>query len=226
MLLINLVAAAVTTANPQSPEALAFAASFQKAIACATGAASEASFDNEQLDRIPREALERCDTEAKNAALDMAKAIHHPDPTLAPDYVAAKMRTAAQERLINRLEAGENLKASNDDGYGLDKAGSRYAFCTRLAINHYLEGVYFGQEWTSAINGLSEEQLNQFFAEIGKSACPVSVRNYAATLNGALNKSDRRTKREITENWNVQKLQSLAVRPYVQMALDIQSKKP
>src|SRR5689334_19259566 len=138
--LFYIVALAAASPGIQSAEAKAFTLSFHEAIACATETAGKASFEREQIDPIPREAVEACSSERDVAIQAMIKAIPDPDANLARDNVTAKMRTAAQERLIGRLESGETLPLEDESGFGFEKAGARYISCMRLAINHRLEG--------------------------------------------------------------------------------------
>lgn len=226
LLFIHLVAGAAATAAPHTLEAKPFTISFQKAVACAANAASQSSFDRDRLDRIPQETLEHCATEQESAVQDMTKAIPGSDLNMARENVAAKMRMAAQERVVNRLEEGESLRGFNDDGFGLEKAGARYISCTRLAINHRLEGGYLGQDWTVEIGGLPEDQLEGYFVQIGRSSCPASFQSYSTTLDNALNGADRRTKSAVAANWNMQKVERIAIAPYIRMALDLRQEKP
>ena len=148
--------------------------------------------DRDQLDRIPREALEQCANEEESAVQDTMKAIPDSKLFIERDNVAAKMRIAAQERLMYRLEAGETPKTDNDSGLGLDKMGARYIYCARLAINHKLEGIYVGQDLTAEIGVMPEDQIEGYFRSIGRSSCPISFQSYSKALDNAIRISDQR----------------------------------
>lgn len=226
MLFIQLVAAATAVAAPHSPEAKAFVISFHKAVDCATNAATGSSFDRDQLDGIPQEALEHCSAEEESAVRDMMRGMPGADPKIVRHNVAAKMRIAAEERLINRVEMGESVRVSGKGDYGLVKAGGRYISCTHLAINRRLEGIYLGDDWTSEINSLSENQLEGYFIRIGRSVCPASFKNYSTMLNNIPSGADRQMKSVLEAKLSIQKVEQIAVAPYVHMALDVRQNKP
>jgi hypothetical protein len=224
-LLVIYLFAVASAAGDSLPAANAFRLSFQTAITCATDAATQASFARDQIDHVPQEALEHCTIEKERAIQDMAKAIQNSDPNLARDNVSAKMRMTAQEHLIKRLETGEAVFATNEDGYGLQEAAVRKISCVRLAINHMLEGVYFGRDWTSEIGGLPEDQVEGYFVNIGRSSCPKNFELYAAKLADALNAADGRTKNAIASNWSLEKIDRLTVGPYLRLASRFRHKK-
>jgi hypothetical protein len=215
---------AASAVSPNSEEAKAFSLSFNRAITCASYAAGKVSLERNTIDPIPREVVEECANEQKNAVQDMVKAIPNSDQTFAHDNVSAKMRMAVQERLIARLEAGESLPSNNESGLGLEEAGARYISCIHLAINHKLEGVYIGQDWTSEIKTMPDDKLEDFFVGIGQSACQVSFQSYTNTLSAALKTENGRMKRSVEEGWNTPKIERLAVGPYVHMASNLRQK--
>lgn len=227
MVWLELFAAVTLAASPaQSPEGRAFATALGRALLCSTDAAGNSSFDRDEIDTLPREILEQCSAELELATQRMQNAIPNSDPILARDNVAAKMRMAAQERLISRLEAGEYLRAANVSGFGLEKAGARYVSCLRLSINHHLEGAYVGQNWIAEMAKISDIQTEGYFIKIGRSSCSSSFKQYADTLNAAYQNSDRRVIEVIARNWNVENIENVAAKPYVRMAFDLRQKTP
>jgi hypothetical protein len=212
--------AALSPQSTQAPAGKAAASGFVEAISCASAFAGTASFDRDKLDAIPREALDHCAVEKERAVRSLIWAIAASDPAIGNDTVAAKMRMAAHERVISRLEAGETVPG----GDALEKAGARYITCVRIAINHKLEGVYFGEDWAPAISGASDDQSFQYFIGIGRSSCPVSLKGYTAALQSALQANDRKSKDFMATN--IVSVEQLAVKPYVGMAATARRQKP
>ena len=222
MLLIHLVASAAQPAT--ASDSKNFATSFAKAIRCASEGAGRASLDRYQADSIPTEVLKRCSVEASQAIEAMAKALPGSSKSMARDNVEAKMRREAQKRLIARLEANEPVKAPSDSGYGLEAAGARYISCIRLAINFKLEGVYLGERWPVEVTGLAASQREPYFVRIGRSACPASSNGYEKTLNSGIAAADRHMRATILSSWDTEKMNRIAVTPYVRMAADFRNR--
>jgi hypothetical protein len=220
LLLIHFAAAAAAAVGAPSTEGRAFAVGFARAMACAADAGGKVSLDRDQIDSIPSDVLKQCAAEAKVAVDAMARALPASGPTMARDNVEAKMRREAQTRLIARLERNEAVRAGNEDGYGLERAGVRYLSCMRLAINFKLEGVHLGEDWPSEVAGLAADQREGYFVRIGRAACPQASAGYAKTLAAAMAAADPGTQAAITRGWNVDKMNRLAVGPYVRMAAD------
>jgi hypothetical protein len=216
-LIFLIITAAASTSAADSK---AFATSFVKAVKCSSEGASTATFDRDQIDPIPREVQERCSAEANRAIYAMVKALPSSDRKMARENVEAKMRREAQRRLIARLEANERLRAGNESGYGLEAAGARYISCIRLAINFKLEGVYLGETWPAEVAGLAESQREAYFVRVGQSACPASSSGFAKTLGSAIAAADRSMRPVISRSWSVERMNRIAVAPYVRMAAD------
>lgn len=222
MFLIYLSAAAAQPAT--AADSKDFATSFVKAIRCSSDGAGKASFDRDKVDSIPTEVLKRCSFEASQAIDAMAKALPGSSRNMARDNVEAKMRREAQKRLIARLEANEPVQAPNDSGFGLEAAGARYISCIRLAINFKLEGVYLGEAWPAEVTGLAASQREPYFVRVGRSACPASYGGFANTLSSAIAAADRPMRPVIAASWSTEKMNRIAVAPYVRMAADFRNR--
>jgi len=208
------------------PQGKAFALSYEKAISCATQMANQSSFDREDLNSIPKEILEHCAKERDSAIQELNAANPNPDSSVPRNWVAAEMRRTVQERLIKRLEAGERPKADDNTGHGLEAVAFGYAFCVRFAINHKLEGMYFGEDLKSEIGGVPEDQIEGYFVSIGRTSCPISFQRFTDAFKTALNASEAGLRKTISDKLSPKEIEGIAVESYIELSAVFRKKKP
>lgn len=213
--------AAQDASDYRSPEGKAAAVSYARALSCAIDFAEIASFDRVSIEAISREAVEHCSSERDDAAKRLRLAIKNADDDIANENISAKMRIAADDKLIARLESGDAVIKSNADNYGLNKPAVRYATCIRVALNRKLEGLHLGDTWLLGFKGSTEAAVTGAFVEIGHLSCSNSQANYTRSFDQVIANARGDEKETLENSYKVTKIEEIAFRSYIRLALEL-----
>lgn len=166
---IAFLQAQAVEASPPA-EGRAAAVSYVAAMDCAAEFARTSSLARESVQRIPHEAVEQCSESRESATQNMLAVIPDTDRATAYDNISARMRVAAADVLIARLERGDypEMAAADDPLRPITDPGARLLFCMRTALGRRLESVYFGDNWFVDMRGQTAEQISSAFVQIGR----------------------------------------------------------
>jgi hypothetical protein len=210
-----LQAQAVETAP--SPEGRAAAVSYEAAMDCAAEFARTSSLARNNVQRIPHEAVEQCAEARDSAAQNMLAAIPDTERALAYDNISARMRVAAADVLIARLEHGDypEMAAADDPMGAIADPGARLVFCMKTALGRQLESVYFGDNWFVDMRGQTAEQISSAFVQIGRQSCTVSESAFQVAYDQVEQTFPRSERSFLRERLGLEAMQTLAVEPYL-----------
>ncbi|MCX7357387.1 MAG: hypothetical protein NT015_04480 [Alphaproteobacteria bacterium] len=200
-----------------SPEGRAAALSYVAAMDCAAEFARTSSLARNSVERIPQEAVEQC-TEARDfAAQDMLAAIPDTERLLAQNNISARMRVAAADVLIARLEHGDypGMAAADDPMRAIADPGARLLFCMRTALGRRLESVYFGDNWFVDMRGQTAEQISSAFVQVGRQSCPASESAFQVAYHQVEQTFPRSDRNFLRERLGLEAMQTRAVGPYL-----------
>lgn len=214
--LIALLQAQAVDVAP-SPEGRAFAVSYVAAMECAAEFARTSSLARNNAQRIPHEAVEQCSEARDFAAQNMLVAIPDPDRTLAYDNISARMRVAAADVLIARLERGDypEMAAADDPMRAITDPGARLVLCMKTALGRRLESVYFGDNWFVDMSGQTSEQISSAFVQIGRQSCPVSESAFQVAYRQVEQTFPRNERNFLRDSLGLEAIQTFAVEPYL-----------
>lgn len=198
-----------------SPEGRAAAAYYSVAMNCAAEFARTSSLAREGVPSIPREAIEQCSAERDSAAENLMAAIPDSDRTIAYDNVSARMRIAAADVLISRLERGDysGTALADDPMRAITDSAARLIFCMRTALARRMEGVYLGDNWFVEMRGQSANQISSTFIQIGRQNCPLSEAAFQVEYGQMEETFPRSDRAFLRERFGLEVIQALAVEP-------------
>lgn len=211
--------AALAVCAPMSVRAEPVTATYDAAIACAAAFAETSSLSRDAIEALPGEALEHCAEGQAAAIREVAAALPDQQPALVNDWVSAKMRVAAADVVILRLERGEYPGAPTAMRELVDPA-ARLMFCMRVALGREMEGLFFGAEWPINLSGQSQAQISAAFIEIGQRNCPRSDAAFVRAFEQRVGSLDREARRIVTNDFNPSAVRAIAVEPYLRVVPD------
>jgi hypothetical protein len=151
-----------------------------------------------------------CDT-------NMLAVIPDPDRAIAYDNISARMRVAAADVLIARLEGGDypGMAAADDPMRAITDPGARLLLCMRTALGRRLESVYFGDNWFVDMRGQTAEQISSALVQIGRQSCSVSESAFQVVYRQVEQTFPRSERNFLRERLGLEAIQALAVEPYL-----------
>lgn len=202
---------------PPSLEGGAAAVAYASAMDCAAEFSRTASLARNNVQRIPHEAVEHCSAARDSAGESMLSVIPTTDRNVAYNNISARMRVAAADVLIARLENGDypGTAAADDPMRAIADPGARLLFCMKTALGRRLESVYFGDNWFVDMRGQTAEQVSSAFVQTARQSCPVSEEAYRVAYRQT-EQSFPRTERDfLRERLGLEAMQRRAVEPYL-----------
>ncbi len=214
-MLLGVLAFLLAQATDSLPAATAVA--YASAMECAAEHSRTASLARNDVQRIPHEAIEHCSDARDSAAESMLSVIPSTERNVAFDNISARMRIAAADVLIARLENGDypGTAAADDPMRAIADPGARLLFCMKTALGRRLEGVYFGDSWFVDMRGRTAEQISSAFVQIARQSCPVSESAYQVAYHQTEQAFPRSERGFLRERLGLEAMQRLAIQPYL-----------
>lgn len=200
-----------------SPEGRAAAVSYAAATNCAAEFARTSSLARSNVQRIPHEALEHCAEPRDAAAQNMLVVVPDTERAVAYENISARMRIAAADVLIARLENGDypGTAAADDPMREIADPGARLVSCMRTALGRRLEDVFFGDNWFVDMRGHTSEEISSAFIQVGRQSCPASESAFQSAYTQMERTFPRSDRAFLRERFGPEAIRILAVEPYL-----------